>query len=181
MGKEKRERLWCMASKRWKTRRGFKAVFLSFFSRVHATLQPTLSVCRLVGRSVGRWHFAFSTFTGGFGVTAPAQLLNWSISSLPLPTRTRLGQPCIRPCWTRVPGYDKVPKHLSIACRHQADFAGRETGKKNYEKRKFKYIIMILWILWKKNILSFYHKKLFLFYHSLYLGYRYMEIDANLT
>ena len=45
----------------------------TFFSRVHATLQPTLSVCRpvrrSVGRSVGRSRLAFL---------------------LPLPTRTRL-------------------------------------------------------------------------------------------
>ena len=30
-------------------------------------------------------------FTRGFGVAAPAQLPSESISSLPLPTRTRLG------------------------------------------------------------------------------------------
>ena len=34
------------------------------FSRVHATLQVTLSVCRSVGLSVGRSHFAFFAFLG---------------------------------------------------------------------------------------------------------------------
>ena len=33
------------------------------------------------------------------------------------------------------PGYDKVPKHSSIACRQQANFVGRETGK-NENKTK---------------------------------------------
>ena len=59
-----------------------------FFSRVHATLQPALSVGRLVGWSVGRlvgwsvgplvrWSvgnaFVFSAFSGSFRITAPAQ------------------------------------------------------------------------------------------------------------
>ena len=62
-----------------------------FFSRVHATLQPALSVRLSVGLSVGRSRLAFLAFMGGFGVTAPAQLLGWSNSSLPLSTRVRLG------------------------------------------------------------------------------------------
>ena len=38
-----------------------------------------------------------------------------------------------------VPGYDKVPKHASNACRQLADFVGRETEKiykKMYKKAK---------------------------------------------
>ena len=69
-------------------------IFLVACTRLYNPLCP--SVCR----SVGRWHLAFSTFTGGFGVTAPAQLPSWSILSLPLPIRTRLGQPYIRPCYS---------------------------------------------------------------------------------
>ena len=34
-------------------------------------------------------------------------------------------------------GYDKVPKHASIACRQLRDFVGKETKKKgNNEKLK---------------------------------------------
>ena len=33
--------------------------WVTIFSRVHATLQPALSVCRSVGRSVGRSRLAF--------------------------------------------------------------------------------------------------------------------------
>ena len=36
----------------------------SLFSRVHATLQVTSSVCRSVGLSVGLSHFAFFAFLG---------------------------------------------------------------------------------------------------------------------
>ena len=53
------------------------------FSRVHA-----LSVCRSVRPSVTLCFFL--AHTGNFGVTAPVQQLSWSISSQPLPTRTRL-------------------------------------------------------------------------------------------
>ena len=42
------------------------------FSRVHATLQPALSVCRSVGRYV---LVSFFGVTGGFCITAPAQTL----------------------------------------------------------------------------------------------------------
>ena len=42
------------------TKYGQRAVrWCRFFSRVHATLQPALSVGWLVGRSVGRSHFTF--------------------------------------------------------------------------------------------------------------------------
>ena len=60
----------------------------TIFSRVPATLQPTLSVGRSVGLLV---TLCFFSVFGGFGVTAPAQLPSWFISSLPQPTRTRLG------------------------------------------------------------------------------------------
>ena len=33
-------------------------------------------------------------------------------------------------CGCQRAGYDKVPKHASIACRQQADFVGRDMGKK---------------------------------------------------
>ena len=62
----------------------------SLFSRMHAILQPALSVCLSVGQSVRRSHLAFLEVMGCFGVTAPAQQLGWSISLLPLPARTRL-------------------------------------------------------------------------------------------
>ena len=62
--------------------------YLSFafclFSRVHATLQPALSVGRLVGRS----HYFFLWFYF-FDLTAPAQMTWWP-QIWPLPTRTRL-------------------------------------------------------------------------------------------
>ena len=61
---------------------------MEIISRVHATIQPTLSVGWSVRPSV---TLAFLAFSGGFGVTASAQLSSWSISSLPLPTRMRLG------------------------------------------------------------------------------------------
>ena len=50
-------------------------LFVSVFSRVHATLYPTVSVRRLVGRSVGRsvTHLFFWRFSGSFCITAPAQ------------------------------------------------------------------------------------------------------------
>ena len=67
---------------------GFTFFRPSVFSRVHATLEPAMSVGWSVIWSVSPSHFAFSAFTGGFGVTAPAQKLGWSILSLPLPTRT---------------------------------------------------------------------------------------------
>ena len=60
--------------------------FLVACTRLYNPLCP--SVGRLVGRSV-RNALLFSAFTGGLGVTAPAKLSSWSISSLPLPTRTR--------------------------------------------------------------------------------------------
>ena len=53
--------------------------FLSFFflfSRVHATLQPAMSVGRSVGPSVRpSVRISFFGVTGGFCVTAPAQML----------------------------------------------------------------------------------------------------------
>ena len=33
-------------------------------------------------------------------------------------------------CGCQRAGYDKVPKHASIASRQQADFVGRDMGKK---------------------------------------------------
>ena len=73
------------------------------------TLQPALAILQFVGQSrvtfqslirdstihsvrwsVDRSHFAFSAIMGGFWVTARAQLLGRSISSLLLPIRTRL-------------------------------------------------------------------------------------------
>ena len=39
--------------------------------------------------------------------------------------------------WTdKAAGYDKVPKHASIACRQQANFVGRETGKRMRKRQK---------------------------------------------
>ena len=73
-----------------------------FFSRVHATLQPALSVGRLVGWSVGRlvgrsvtlYFFLWFYF---FDLTALSQMFWWP-QKWPPPTRTRLRWPCIRPC-----------------------------------------------------------------------------------
>ena len=76
-----------------------------FFSRMHATLQPALSVGRSVtlcfsGVYVRFWGYSSCpTAQLVYFITAPAQLPSWSISSLPLPTHTRLGQPCIWPCF----------------------------------------------------------------------------------
>ena len=47
------------------------AMYLAFFSRMHATLWPTLSVGRSVGRSVGN-TLLFLAFLGVFCITAPA-------------------------------------------------------------------------------------------------------------
>ena len=71
-----------------------QCLFLILFSRVHATLQPALSVGRSVGRlvgwSVGRsvtlYFFLWFYF---FDITAPAQMVWWP-QIWPLPTRTRL-------------------------------------------------------------------------------------------
>ena len=38
-----------------------------------------------------------SVFTGSFCITVPAKMHSFSFLSLPLPTRTQLRQPCIRP------------------------------------------------------------------------------------
>ncbi|MEE3019931.1 MAG: hypothetical protein VX313_01635, partial [Bacteroidota bacterium] len=35
-------------------------------------------------------------------------------------------------------GYDKVPKHASIACRQLSDFVGKETRKKEKERKNNK-------------------------------------------
>ena len=70
---------------------------LSIFSRVHATLQPTLSVCLSVGRLVTLSFFRVYWQFGGYCSCPTAWLVYFTIS-LPLPTRTRLGLPCIRPC-----------------------------------------------------------------------------------
>ena len=59
------------------------------FSRVHATLQPALSVGRSVGWSVGPSHFTFFLWFYFFDLTAPAQMVWWP-QIWPLPTRTRL-------------------------------------------------------------------------------------------
>ena len=68
----------------------FLSVIVIFFSRVHATLQPALSVGRsvgwLVGRSVTLYFFLWFYF---FDLTAPAQMVWWP-QIWPLPTRTRL-------------------------------------------------------------------------------------------
>ena len=45
------------------------------------------------------YQLVYLAFMGGFCITAPAQMPSWPSTSLPLPTRTRLGQPCIRPCF----------------------------------------------------------------------------------
>ena len=68
------------------------------FSRVHATLYPTVSVRRSVGRSVT--HLFFQRFSGSF-------------SSLLLPNRKRLILPCIRPCflWRRLLNPDPQGKN----------------------------------------------------------------------
>ena len=68
-----------------------REVDISATFQSRARNSTTHSVRRSVGLSVGPSRLAFLVFTGGFGVTAPAQLLGWSISSLPLPTRTQLG------------------------------------------------------------------------------------------
>ena len=65
-----------------------------FFSRVHATLQPALSVGRLVGPSVTLDFYLWFYY---FDLPAPAQMVWWP-QIWPLPTRTRLRLPCIRPC-----------------------------------------------------------------------------------
>ena len=60
--------------------------------RLH-TVQPALSICLSVCLSVhlsGKLISFLVRFLGGFGVTAPAQLLGRYISSLPLPTHTQL-------------------------------------------------------------------------------------------
>ena len=53
---------------------------------------PTCCVHLSVGWSVTLSFFEHLWVL--FGITAPAQLLGWSISSLPLPTCPRLGQLC---------------------------------------------------------------------------------------
>ena len=65
------------------------------FSRMLRDSSPRF-VHPLVGRSVGPSHFAFlcSLF---FDLTASAQMIWWP-QIWPLPTRTQLRQPCIRPC-----------------------------------------------------------------------------------
>ena len=71
----------------------FCFLFLVACTRLYNPFSPSVAL------SLCWWHFAFLAFEGGFGVTAPARLPSWSSSSLPLPTRTRLGQPSIRPCY----------------------------------------------------------------------------------
>ena len=61
----------------------------TFQSRAHNSTTP--SARQSIGLSVGLSRLAFLVFMGGFGFAAPAQLLGWSISSLPLPNHTQLG------------------------------------------------------------------------------------------
>ena len=58
----------------------------SFFSSVLRNSTP-----RYVGPSVGQSPFYFFGVFELFGLTAPAQMHHWYPSSLPLPTRKRLG------------------------------------------------------------------------------------------
>ena len=56
------------------------------FSRVHATLQPAMSVGRSVGPSVRpSVRVSFFGVTGGFCITAPAQMLGLAFIYRPCP------------------------------------------------------------------------------------------------
>ena len=84
---------------------------LFFLVACYATLHPALSVRRLVGRlvgwSVGRSVGPHFTFFIRFTFLTSPLLPKWSSDlkygpcppARPLPTRTRLRQPCIRPCF----------------------------------------------------------------------------------
>ena len=72
---------------------------VNIFNRVHATLY----VGRSVGQSV-RWSVGPSVITSRFGGFRAKRRADFSYcpcpaTILPLPTRTRLMLPCIRPCY----------------------------------------------------------------------------------
>ena len=76
------------------------------FSRVHATLYVTMSVrrsvCPSVGPSVGRKSLRSKSFFWAFRAEWRSDLSYCPCPTtiLPLPTRTRLMLPCIRPCFS---------------------------------------------------------------------------------
>ena len=64
-----------------------------------------------VVRSVGRSALAFSVLQAVFALLLLPKCLGQSFLSMPLPTRTRLRQPCIRPC--------SLKNHLNFKEHHQ--------------------------------------------------------------
>ena len=63
-------------------------------SRWEDSVHPSVSVGRSIHRSARLSHFTFLWF---LRFSAPAQMIKMP-QIWPLPTRTRLGKPCIRPC-----------------------------------------------------------------------------------
>ena len=82
---------------------------------------PTVSP--LVGGSVCWSHFAFWVLTGGFSITAPAQMFSWPISSMPGPNVT-----CIALYPVELISLEREKFHLIFTIAHFL-FCLAENGK----------------------------------------------------
>ena len=70
--------------------------------------------------------------------TENAEKQNGEVQTEMISSMSSIQEKIIQAVMMSRPGYDKVPKHASIACRQQTNFISRDIGKKLKEEKKRK-------------------------------------------